>query len=64
MGNCFCEHIQKNKQYNYSQPNPNIIQNIYNQNMNDVNNLNSSLPIPEDGGVYKISRKKKIKKKF
>ena len=64
MGNCFCEHIQKNKQYNYSQPNPNIIQNIYNQNMNDVNNLNSTLPIPEDGGVYKISRKKKIKKKI
>ena len=66
MGNCFSEYNQNNKKNNYSQPNipnPNIIQNNYNQN-NDANNLNTSLPIPEDEGVYKISRKKKLKYKI
>ena len=67
MGNCFSEHNQNNKRYNYYQPNisnQNIIQNKNNQNMNVVNNLNSNLPIPEDGGVYKITRKKKLKNKI
>ena len=65
MGNCFSEHNQNNKKYNNSQPNipnSNIIQNN-NNHMNDINNLNSSLPIPEDRGVYKISRKKRLNNK-
>ena len=41
--------------------NTHLIQNNYNPNMNNINTINSTTSIPEDGGVYKISRKKKKK---
>ena len=68
MGNCFSGNNQNLKKLNNSQPmnsNTHLIQNNYNPNMNNINTINSTTAIPEDGGVYKISRKKKKKiKKF
>ena len=66
MGNCSTEYNHNSKTpknppsiYN----NQNNIQNNYNSNTEEINNLSITLPIPETQEVYKISRKTRLKKK-
>jgi WD40 repeat protein len=62
MGNCSSEYNQNSRALNdppqiYANQNTPI--NKYNQNIEDINISNSSIPIPETQEFYKISRKKK-----
>ena len=68
MGNCSTEYNHNTRRSNnppslHNNQNNNK-QNNYNSYTEEINNSNTTLPIPETQEVYKISRKTRLKKKI